>query len=431
MLPVQAAFQQVSDLPLAFMPSTVRPAARATRAASAIPEPMSALEFTRQCRELLERGPRSSVRRDADARAPAPHGEAARAHSPRLPDPVQRLVGDERRTRFEIGARRSIVTAAEWPARRGETIRAHRGAGREHLLAMLEECGRGGRAHARDPLDAPALRRGFLLSRSPRTACRADRSAARHLRGNPKGVARLSNSLPDVRSSPGCGGRTVPGAALPLARRYGAAVVAACHSGTKIPETAEERLEIAERILAAAVDAGLRQEDLIFDPVVLPARGSAESLREVLRAITMIRERLGTPTMLRLSRVSEDLPARGQLEAGFLAMAAAAGLDLAVIDAASALVHLAMAASLLTAAIRKAGGTRRVPQGGVAAPHGTARHQEPREHEEREPRPRREERGCRASACAARAARSAAHRRGARLAREERGFTRRGARLAR
>ena len=391
MLPVQALFHHVSDLPLAFMPSTVKRSARATPAARAA-APMSALEFIRQSRELLERGAaivgcggmrtREHLRRLV---------KAARAQTPRLPEPAQRLVIAGAARDVEIGARRGIVTAAEWPARRGETIRAHRGTGLEHLLTLLDECAAADvqLLEIRSTLpqfDEAAFFHELLPALNERIDLPLIISAE-----TPKGMRAALESSPGRPLISGVWGdagsyETV----FPLARRYGAAVVAACHTGAKLPETAQERVETAERILAAAIDAGLRQEDLIFDPVVEPARSGAAALPEALRAMRLIRERLGQPTMVRLSRVSEDLPARGQLEAAFLAMAADAGVDLAVLDAAKPrLVHLAMAASVLTARDPEARRFKaRFRREEARAPRGVARRHEPSKREEREERER-------------------------------------------
>ncbi|MFH1142964.1 MAG: homocysteine S-methyltransferase family protein [Candidatus Eisenbacteria bacterium] len=337
MLPIQAALHAVGDLPLALMPAV---GARQ----------IAPLEFARQFQSLFERGVAlvgcGGLREHEHVRRLA---KAARRHTPRLPDPAQRLVVTSASRDIEIGPRRSIVCAAEWPARRGETFLAHRGSGNEQLLSTLEESAGTEVRMLEIRSTLPHIEEAsFFAGLLPALREKIDLPLMISAE-TPKGLRAALEMLPGRPLVAGVWGEERSFAEVfPLVRRYGAAVVAACHSGTRIPETAEERLEIAEKILAAAIEAGVRQEDVIFDPVLPPTRSPAGPMREVLRALTLIRERLGQPTMLRISRISEDFPARGQLEASFLCMAAAAGLDLALIDSAKPrLVHLAMAASLL------------------------------------------------------------------------------------
>ncbi|MBP6875943.1 MAG: homocysteine S-methyltransferase family protein [Candidatus Eisenbacteria bacterium] len=354
MIPILAAFQAVSDLPLVFLPAA-QPRDGGRKAS------LAPTAFAREVTSLLERGIAgvgcAGVRMRAHV---ARLVKAARGHRPQVPELSQRLVVTSASRDVEIGARRGIVCAAEWPALRGETFRAHRGgSGHEHLLALLSEQAaaevhmleiRSTLPHADEP--------SFFANLIPGMQGRIDLPlliSADTVKGLKTalelapGRALVSGVWGDERSYEQI---------FPLARRHGAAVVAACHTGAKIPENAAERVTVAEKILAAAIDAGLRQEDVIFDPVIMPAQGKSGAPGEdALQAMKEIEERLGAPTMLRVSRASEGLPARGQIEAAFLAMAASAGLDLAVIDAAKPrLVHLAMAASLLTG--RDPGGRR-------------------------------------------------------------------------
>ncbi|MBO5605237.1 MAG: homocysteine S-methyltransferase family protein, partial [Acidaminococcaceae bacterium] len=56
---------------------------------------------------------------------------------------------------------------------------------------------------------------------------------------------------------------------FPLAKKYGAAVVGLCLDETGIPDTAEGRLAIAEKILSTAADYGIQSKDIIIDPLAL------------------------------------------------------------------------------------------------------------------------------------------------------------------
>jgi 5-methyltetrahydrofolate--homocysteine methyltransferase len=127
-----------------------------------------------------------------------------------------------------------------------------------------------------------------------------------------------------------------------LARRYGAALVGLTLDERGIPEDAEGRLRLAARIVRAAEAAGMRREDVFIDPVVLSAGTDARQARECLRAIERIKEELGVPIALGVSNVSHGMPGRPALNASFLAMAMARGLDLPIADPGSEEIRLAL-----------------------------------------------------------------------------------------
>lgn len=119
---------------------------------------------------------------------------------------------------------------------------------------------------------------------------------------------------------------------LPLARRYGGAVLALTLDDKGIPPTAIGRLKIAEHILKAALKAGIRREDVLFDCLAMTISAEPSSAIETLNAIRLVKERLGCPTVLGVSNISFGLPAREVINANFLTMAIANGLDAAIIN---------------------------------------------------------------------------------------------------
>jgi len=96
-----------------------------------------------------------------------------------------------------------------------------------------------------------------------------------------------------------------------------------------IPETAEERIDIAYKILEEASRYGIPKEDVIIDPLTLPA-GSAEATT-TLKVIRKLSED-GIKTVLGISNISHGLPSRDILNSAFLAMAISAGLSFAIIN---------------------------------------------------------------------------------------------------
>ncbi|MBZ0220718.1 MAG: homocysteine S-methyltransferase family protein [Candidatus Methylomirabilis sp.] len=119
---------------------------------------------------------------------------------------------------------------------------------------------------------------------------------------------------------------------LPLAREYGAALLGLALDDDGIPDTAEGRLRVAERMLDRVIKAGMRKEDLVIDCLAMTVSAAPESAKETLRAIRLVKERLGLSTVLGVSNISFGLPAREVINANFLTMALAAGLDAAIIN---------------------------------------------------------------------------------------------------
>lgn len=121
-------------------------------------------------------------------------------------------------------------------------------------------------------------------------------------------------------------------AVLPIAKHYGCAVVGLTLDEGGIPPTAEERFAIAERIVHAAEAAGIPRQDVLIDCLVMAASTNQSEVVEILRAITLVKERLGVRTVLGVSNVSFGLPLREVVNATFLASAFAAGLDMPILN---------------------------------------------------------------------------------------------------
>lgn len=121
-------------------------------------------------------------------------------------------------------------------------------------------------------------------------------------------------------------------AVLPIAKHYGCAVVGLTLDEGGIPPTAEERFAVAERIVHAAEACGIPRQDVLIDCLVMAASTNQSEVVEILRAITMVKERLGVRTVLGVSNVSFGLPLREVVNATFLAAAFSAGLDMPILN---------------------------------------------------------------------------------------------------
>lgn len=119
---------------------------------------------------------------------------------------------------------------------------------------------------------------------------------------------------------------------LPLVKKYGAAVVGLTMDERGIPETAEERFEIAKRILNACESYGIPKKDVFIDCLCLTVSASQSSALETLKAVRMVREKLDLHTVLGVSNISFGLPNRELINSSFLSLAMENGLDLPIMN---------------------------------------------------------------------------------------------------
>ena len=134
---------------------------------------------------------------------------------------------------------------------------------------------------------------------------------------------------------------------LPLVARHGAAVIGLANDETGIPETPQQRLEIARKIVSAAGDHGIPAEDVVIDPLAMTVGAATDAVTITLETISLIRDELGVNMCLGASNVSFGLPERHVLNAGFLPMAMAAGLTSAIMSTAKVCVDAVRASDLL------------------------------------------------------------------------------------
>ena len=119
---------------------------------------------------------------------------------------------------------------------------------------------------------------------------------------------------------------------LPLAKKYGAAVVALTLDESGLPSSAQERFAFAQRILAEAEAFGIERGDVAVDCLTLTVSAQQDQACETLKAIRRVREELGLETVLGVSNISFGLPQRQLVTGAFLAQAIAAGLTMPIIN---------------------------------------------------------------------------------------------------
>ena len=120
---------------------------------------------------------------------------------------------------------------------------------------------------------------------------------------------------------------------LPLAKRYGAAVVGLTLDENGIPATAEGRLKIAARIIEMCAQYGIAQKDIYLDSLVMTVGTDLNAPKETLRTMQLIAETYpDVHLLLGVSNVSHGLPNRAKINSAFLAMAIGNGLDVSIIN---------------------------------------------------------------------------------------------------
>lgn len=117
-----------------------------------------------------------------------------------------------------------------------------------------------------------------------------------------------------------------------LAKKYGAAVIILPLSESKLPKTAQERLEIASKLVQEAKEFGLRDTDIMLDALVLTVSTDAQAPNEVLRTLQLYKQKFGYPTTMGLSNVSFGLPEREHINMAFYAAALTSGLTSPIIN---------------------------------------------------------------------------------------------------
>ena len=125
-------------------------------------------------------------------------------------------------------------------------------------------------------------------------------------------------------------------AVFPLAHKYGGLVVALTLDENGIPDTADGRVKIAEKILKTASEYGIAGKDIIFDPLALTISADHKAALETLAALRTIRNRFGCHTSLGVSNVSFGLPCRDAVNSTFFALALENGLSAAIMNPHSA-----------------------------------------------------------------------------------------------
>lgn len=119
---------------------------------------------------------------------------------------------------------------------------------------------------------------------------------------------------------------------LPLARRYGAAVIGVITDESGIPPTPEARLAVARKLVERAASYDIPAEDIVIDCLALTVGADHKAGQITLDSMALVRKELGVNLSLGASNVSFGLPDRKTINLAYLALGVAHGLTAAITD---------------------------------------------------------------------------------------------------
>lgn len=121
-------------------------------------------------------------------------------------------------------------------------------------------------------------------------------------------------------------------AILPLVKKYDVPVVAISNDETGISEDPDVRFAVAKKIVEHAADYGIKAEDIVVDPLVMPIGAMGTAGLQVFTLVRRLRQELGVNTTCGLSNVSFGLPHRHGVNAAFIPMVIASGMTSAIMN---------------------------------------------------------------------------------------------------
>lgn len=144
---------------------------------------------------------------------------------------------------------------------------------------------------------------------------------------------RIYNGKPMINSVNGK--KEIMDQVFPLVKKYGGVVVGLTLDERGIPETAQERFEIAKKIIDTAKEYGIDKKDIVIDVLAMTISSDKMGALTTLKALEMVRNNLGVNTVLGVSNISFGLPQREHINTAFYTLAMQKGLTSAIINPSS------------------------------------------------------------------------------------------------
>ena len=134
-------------------------------------------------------------------------------------------------------------------------------------------------------------------------------------------------------------------AVLPLAKEYGASLIGLCMDDDGIPETSDQRLAVAAKIIERADKFGIPVEDIVIDPLALTMGADHTAGHLALESIAKIVAEFGVNITMGASNISFGMPDRRHINSTFIAMAVHAGLTCPITNPLTSDVAIAVLAA--------------------------------------------------------------------------------------
>lgn len=120
---------------------------------------------------------------------------------------------------------------------------------------------------------------------------------------------------------------------LPLAVQYKTDIIALCMDDNGMPETVDDRVSIAERLIEKLTKEGMSLGEIYIDPMVRPIGTDSNNGIIVIETIRKVKAEFpGVHIACGLSNISFGIPGRKLVNQAFLVAAMAAGMDGAILD---------------------------------------------------------------------------------------------------
>jgi 5-methyltetrahydrofolate corrinoid/iron sulfur protein methyltransferase len=133
---------------------------------------------------------------------------------------------------------------------------------------------------------------------------------------------------------------------LPVVAGTDLKVVALCMSDDGMPETVDDRLKVADKLISGLVQNNIPMDNIFVDPLVQPLSVNKMYGVEFINSVEAITKKFkGVHTACGLSNISDGMPARKQINQAFMIQAILKGLDGAIVNP----LDKGMIASIITA----------------------------------------------------------------------------------
>lgn len=122
-------------------------------------------------------------------------------------------------------------------------------------------------------------------------------------------------------------------AVMPLVIKYNTGIIALCMDDKGMPETIDERVTIAERLVDKLTKEGVKLDDIYIDPMVRPIGTGSQYGTVAIETIRKVKQEFPEAHIAcGLSNISFGIPARKLVNQAFLIVAMSAGMDGAIMD---------------------------------------------------------------------------------------------------